>query len=287
MIIRGREFSTSDINLIKTIITENPTLGRHKLSILISRRLNWRQHNGRLKIRSCLDVLLRLHQEGIINLPRPITEVKKKNPNKQVEFTKPAYEISGTVSDFNLPQFKIVKHRKERRLWNYLIENYHYKGCQTVVGRHLKYLLYLDNALIGCFCFADAVLQLKIRDQWIGWDNDQREAHLHFIINNVRFLILPWVRIRNLASKLLSLSTVIVPSDWQRIYHYTPLLIETFIEKGRFSGTSYKAANWVYLGRTHGKGRSGLHYYYHGVQKDVYVYPLTDICYLRKTLRGQ
>jgi len=175
----------------------------------------------------------------------------------------------------------------ERHLWNFLIESYHYKGCRITVGRHLKYLIYLDGQLIGCFAFADAVLKLTARDQWIGWNPQQREAGLHLIINNVRFLILPWVKIKNLASKLLSLSAKIVPLDWQRFYHYRPVLMETFVEKQRFTGTSYKAANWIYLGQTRGKGRSGMKYYYHGIIKDIYVYPLVKISLLRQTLLNQ
>jgi len=130
------------------------------------------------------------------------------------------------------------------------------------------------------------VLKLNVRDQWIGWDTRQRESRLFRIINNVRFLILPWVKVRNLASKLLGLSAQIVPKDWERFYHYRPLLFETFIEKDRFTGASYKAANWVYLGQTQGRGRSGMRYYYHGVVKDVYVYPLVDLGSLRQALAG-
>jgi len=151
----------------------------------------------------------------------------------------------------------------------------------------LKYLLYLNENLIGCFAFADAVLQLTARDQWIGWTKQQRELNLFQVINNVRFLILPWVKVRNLASKLLSLSSKIVPQDWEQFYGYRPLLMETFIEKDRFTGASYKAANWIYIGRTRGKGRSGQHYYYHGIIKDIYVYPLLSMASVVNRLKRQ
>jgi len=181
----------------------------------------------------------------------------------------------GNIEDFGVPVFKVVEDTTDRKLWNFLIECYHYKGCRIVVGRHLKYLLYLDNHLIGCLCFADAVLKLTARDQWIGWNQSQREAGLSKIVNNVRFLILPWIKIYNLASKLLSLSTRVIPHDWERFYHFCPVLFETFVERNRFTGASYKASNWIYLGQTLGKGRSGMHYYYHGIIKDIYVYPPT------------
>ena len=148
-------------------------------------------------------------------------------------------------------------------------------------------MIYLNRDLIGCFAFASAVLQLSARDKWINWNDRQRQAGLDRIINNVRFLILPWVRIRHLASKLLSLSAKIVPQDWESTFGCRPLLIETFIDKERFCGTSYKAANWIYLGQTRGKGRSGQKYYYHVKIKDIYVYPLLSINSLRKALKDQ
>ena len=287
MIIRGKEFNDSDIELIKETISENPLTSRRKLSILIADRLDWRQPNGRLKDRAVRDVLLRLKQKGLILLPDPAYTMKTQSAGvKRISFQEPTSDITGRVDDFSTPVFKVVESADERRLWNYLVEKHHYKGCRIVVGRHLKYLLYLDGALVGCFSFADAVLKLNVRDQWIGWDTRQRESRLLRIINNVRFLILPWVKVRNLASKLLGLSAQIVPKDWERFYHYRPLLFETFIEKDRFTGASYKAANWVYLGQTQGRGRSGMRYYYHGVVKDVYVYPLVDLGSLRQALAG-
>ena len=285
MVIRGREFSDSDIELIRKTISENPQITRRKLSIIISQHLNWRQPNGQLKDCACRYVLLRLHKKGLINLPHPGGHFKPQSvPIKQVSFIEPTTEITGTINDFDTPVFKIVANAEQRNLWNYLVEKYHYKGCRVVVGRQLKYLIYLKQQVIGCLAFADAVLQLKLRDQWIGWNLQQRQAGLHLIINNVRFLILPWVKIKNLASKLLATSTRIVSQDWQKFYHFCPLLIETFVEKQRFTGASYKAANWVYLGQTHGKGRCDMNYYQHGIIKDVYVYPLVKISLLKRTL---
>jgi len=244
IMIRGKQFGNIEIALIKQIIAENPAISRRELSILISQRLNWYQANGHLKDRACRDVLLRLAQKGLIDLPQPIYTLKTQHAGvKKIDFIEPATTITTTISELPRPVFKIAQDSASRQLWNYLIDTYHYKGCRIVVGRHIKYLVYVEQQLIGCFGFADAVLQLQSRDQWLGWNEQQRAANLHLIINNVRFLILPWVQIRNLASKLLSLSTRIVPDDWQRIYHYRPVLIETFVEQQRFRGTCYKAAN--------------------------------------------
>jgi hypothetical protein len=285
IIIRSKQFGPSEIALIKQIIAENPAISRRELSILISQRLNWYQANGHLKDRACRDVLLRLAQKELIDLPQPIYTLKTQNAGvKRIDFVEPITTITTNISELPRPVFKIAHDSARRQLWNYLIDTYHYKGCRIVVGRHIKYLVYVEQQLIGCFGFADAVLQLRSRDQWLGWNEQQRAANLHLIINNVRFLILPWVQIRNLASKLLSLSTRIVPDDWQRIYHYRPVLIETFVEQQRFRGTCYKAANWIYLGQTAGLGRSGMRYYSHGIIKDIYVYPLSGLSDLQRQL---
>jgi len=285
IIIRGREFSPLEIGLIKTVVLSHRDLSRRKLSILICEQLAWRQANGNLKDRACRDVLIRLNNQGVLTLPKPMLDFTTQSAGaKRIDFNEPSCDIIGTPKNFPPPVFHLVQNSEARKLWNYLIDRYHYRKCRIVVGRHLKYLLYLDKHLIGCLGFADAVLQLKSRDAWIGWDEKQRQTNLHLVINNVRFLILPWVKIKYLASLLLGLSAKIVPADWQKQYHYRPLLLETFVEQHRFTGTSYKAANWLYLGQTRGKGRSGMNYYEHGIIKDVYVYPLTRRAHLRKLL---
>lgn len=286
MIIRGHEFTANDINYINEIISDNPTYSRYKLSLIISAHLNWRQANGNLKDRACRDVLLRLSNNGIIQLPQGQYERNTQSITiKPIDFKRPSSDLVGSIGNFSTPTFKVVQQTSDRQLWNYLVETYHYKGCRIIVGRHLKYFIYIANQLIGCFAFADSVLKLTARDQWIGWTQQQREANLHLVINNVRFLILPWVKVKNLASKLLSLSARIVPCDWQRYYNFRPLMLETFVEKQRFTGASYKAANWIYLGQTKGKGRCGMKYYYHGIIKDIYIYPLLKPSSVRHSLR--
>jgi len=288
MVIRGRDFSSWDLRLIQEIISEHPFTTRRKLSLLIAEQLDWRQPNGHLKDRATREVLLRLSQKEFISLPEPLYQLKEQSAGvKQIHFPEPSMEMVGRMDDFATPVLAVAQNAHDRQLWNYLVEKYHYKGCRVIVGRHLKYLLYLNHQLIGCLAFADAVLQLSARDQWIDWNARQRQAGLARIINNVRFLILPWVRIRNLASKLLSLSARMVPPDWEAYFGCRPLLMESFVDKERFTGASYKAANWIYLGQTRGKGRSGQKYYYHGKIKDIYVYPLIPVDSLRRILKDQ
>jgi len=288
MILRGREFTESEIAIIKSLVANNRQESRRRLSLLICEKLNWRQTNGHLKDRACRDVLLRLNQKGIIELPPSVYTLKTQQAGvKHVDFSKPKETLSGIIHEFDAPIFHLVENKKQRMLWNYLIDQYHYKTCHIVVGRHLKYLIYLNDQLISCVCFADAVLKLSSRDEWIGWDHKHRQSYLPYVINNVRFLILPWVRINNLASKLLGLMAKIVPPQWESAYGIRPVLMETFIEKTRFTGASYKAANWIHVGQTKGKGRSGMNYYYHGNIKDVYLYPLINQNRLRRQLSIQ
>jgi hypothetical protein len=285
MIVRGREFTESDIAQIRSIVADNGGASRRRLSLMICEHLNWRQANGHLKDRACRDVLLRLDRQGIIKLPCSVYTYNTQHAGvKRLDFCEPDDEMFGAIHEFDPPVFELVTNQTQRVLWNYLIDRYHYKKCRIVVGRHVKYLIYLNNRLIGCCCFADAVLKLIPRDQWIGWNHEQRQVHLPYIINNVRFLILPWVRIKNLASKLLSLMVKVVPAQWEQRYGIRPVLMETFIEQVRFTGASYKAANWLCVGQTKGKGRSGMNYYYHGIIKDVYLYPLVDTDRLRQQL---
>lgn len=277
-IFRGKEFSQKDIEIIKNVLKDYGDSSRTFQSKLICKLLNWRQANGVLKDRACRDVLLRMHKAGLIYCP-PI-RLKRRQKNKggalrdQIKFDIVKEEITGKAGQFKEIRFEIARGKDKEGLWDYLIYNYHYKGYKVLVGHYIKYLIYLDDKLVACIGFSDAVLHLNIRDKWIGWDAERRKKNLHLIINNSRYLILPWVKVKYLSSKILASISRRIRQDWGAYYGYEPMLIETFVEVDRFSGTSYKAANWIYLGRTKGKGRSGMNYFYHGIQKDVYVYPL-------------
>jgi len=195
MVIRGREFYADDIKTIKEIVVSNPDISRRQLSLRICEQLNWRQPNGLLKDRACRDVLLRLAAKNEVLLPcsrytlnsQPISVHR---PEKS--FT--PVNLNGRIDQFGKPHFSPVSTLKQRRLWNYLIDRYHYLGLTTQVGRHVKFFLYVDNHLVGAIAFSDAVLKLNLRDQWIDWPPEQRSENLHLIINNARFLILPKLR---------------------------------------------------------------------------------------------
>jgi len=219
-----------------------------------------------------------MNEAGIIDLPRlrlnpPQKSRRPKDRWKDI-FKERKEPIEESLSNLGKIRLQMVRSTTEKRFWNYLIDKYHYLGYRRVIGSQVKYLIYSQGELLGCIGFADAVLKLNLRDKWIGWSIKTRERNLYLIINNVRFLILPWVRVKNLASKILSLVGKQVPEDWNYYYGYRPVLLETFVDVGKFSGTAYKASNWTNLGRTKGKGRCGMKYFIHNRPKDIYVYPL-------------
>lgn len=277
-IFRGREFIDSEIEIIKQVIKNNQEKSRRHISKRICEVINWRQLNGKLKDAACREVLRRMNEAGIIDLPR-----LRLNPSKKSRSPKDRWKgifkerkepIEESLSNLGEIRLQIAGSSPGKRFWDYLIDKYHYLGYGKPIGKQIKYFVYSKENLLCCIGFADAVLKLNLRDKWIGWSIKTREKNLYLIINNVRFLILPWVRVKNLASKILSIAMREVQRDWESFYSYKPVLLETFVDIGRFSGTSYKAANWIYLGRTQGKGRSGMNYYVHNRPKDVYVYPL-------------
>lgn len=251
---------------------------RVKISKMVCEAINWRQANGQLKDVACREVLRKMDARGIINLPPPMCSfggrgIRPREKWKDI-FTEENIPVEGELQDLGKINLKIANKDTLRNLWEYMIDKYHYLGYRRPIGASVKYLIYSSERLIGCIGFADAVLKLNLRDKWIGWSIEEREKKLHLVINNIRFLILPWVKVKNLATKILSMVSKEVQKDWESFYEYKPVLIETFVDIGKFIGTSYKAANWIYLGRTIGKGRTGMNYYVHNQPKDVYVYPL-------------
>ena len=277
-IFRGREFSLSEIKIIEKVIKNNQNKSRRHISKRICGIINWRQVNGKLKDAACREVLRRMNEVGIIDLPlvRLNPSQKSRRPKDRWKgiFKERKEPIEESLSNLEEIRLQMARSTTEKRFWDYLIDKYHYLDYGKPIGKQIKYFVYSKESLLGCIGFADAVLKLNLRDKWIGWSKKTRERNLHLVINNVRFLILPWVKVRNLASKILSLATRQVPEDWNSYYGYKPVLFETFVDVGRFSGTSYKAANWIHLGRTKGKGRSGMKYFLHNRPKDIYVYPL-------------
>lgn len=277
LLLRGRHFTPEELELIRNIIKDHWSGGRRNIAKAICGRLNWRGENGRLKIISALEALRRMEQRGFLLLPKsqPCGGYHQIKPLtvQDVDFNEPSEEITGPIERLGRLRFQLAQ-GKEEKLWRYLIQHYHYLGYSRLVGRHLKYFIYLGDKLVALLGFSDGIYHHRLRDAWLGWDEKTRAARRHLIINNSRFLILPWVRVKNLGSKILSQAARVLPSDWEARYGSRPEFLETFVERDRFTGAVYKAANWRLLGRTRGKGRRGLNYFLHGKIRDYYIYSL-------------
>ncbi len=159
---------------------------------------------------------------------------------------------------------------------NYLVHRYHYKGFRILVGSHLKYIALFNDTPVACLAWGSSVFRIGDRDRFLNWSAQERTGNIRFIANNTRFLILPWVRVKNLASHLLALSARVVSRDWQNFYGHPIYLLETFVETARFQGICYRAANWIRVGSTKGHAKRNGQFYYHGNPKDIYVYPLIN-----------
>ncbi|KLU62741.1 hypothetical protein CEB3_c09430 [Peptococcaceae bacterium CEB3] len=271
----GRTFTAEELDLIRGIIRQEH-MNRQRISQEVCRALGWLKPDGGLKDMSCRVALLRLHRDGIIELPPPSS--KNNNRLRPMVFTAagdPGDPITGSLRNLGPIQFIRVTRSKQSRLWNELIARYHYLGYTRLPGAQIRYLIYAGSGtLLGAIGFSAAAWALRPRDELIGWDKEQRVKRLNLVVNNSRFLILPWVRVKNLASKILSLTAKRLPQEWQAIYGYTPVLLETFVDQERYRGTCYKAANWSYVGETKGRGKWDRLNEYKLPVKDIYLYPL-------------
>ena len=275
---RGREFSEAEMTAIRQMMAENPCMNRVGLSRAVCEKFNWRKPDGGLKEMACRVAMLAMERDGLIKLPLRQTGGNHcgKPWQKRVEGADPGEPVSGLVGDIGAIRLVPVRPGLESYLWNDLVHRYHYLGYTRPGGAQMRYLAYAGDRLLGCLAFSAAAWKTKPRDSFIGWTPEQREKRLHLVVDNSRFLILPWVKVPHLASKLLGLAARRIPSDWQSRYNYRPLLIETFVDKERFLGTCYKAANWIHVGDTQGRGRYDTKHLAHGKSiKSVWVYPLS------------
>lgn len=273
----GRTFSDKEINLIQNIVKEKYHTCRCEISHEVCKRLNWYSENGKPKEWICREFLIKLERDGLITLPAPkpgsFNRFKKKK-FERVIFNEPERVFSGNLGDFTRPMFKRVSSSSENTFWEYLVQRYHYLGYKGVMGRFIKYTIYLGDTPVACTGFTGAALRVSCRDNWIGWDDVTRRNNLKHISNNFRFVILPWARIKYLASHILSKNIPLLVQDWKNQYNVDIYLVETFIEKTLFEGTCYKASNWKYVGQTKGYAKTKTAYARHGIIKDIYLYPV-------------
>jgi len=279
LIIRNKAIGDEELDQIRTSIHKHWHRGRTFISKELCRLWDWRHDNGALKDQVCRILLRKLEDKGLIQLPPRLREgVLSRNrqyysPNQIPLFA--TKEFHGRLGDLPPIKLRPVRRNHEEKLWNYLVHRYHYKSFKIIVGAHIKVMAYAGDFPVSCLAFCSSVFRIRCRDEYIGWSHEQRNQNIRSVANNSRFLILPWVQVKNLASHILGLAARQVSGYWESVYHYPLHLLETFVEKARFKGTCYQAANWQKLGQTKGHAKKNGQFYHHGNIKDVYVYPLS------------
>jgi Domain of unknown function (DUF4338) len=274
---RGREIQQQDILYIRTLIEHYPQDSRRKLSTRLCEAWQWRQSNGALRDMVCRGLLLMLERAGQITLP-PVHYVRH-NPlaTRVPPETAPidTAPIEARLRDLQPLQLERVRRTPHEPLFNSLMEAHHYLGYEQPVGEHLKYLVWAQGRPVACLAFSSAPRHLGSRDRYIGWSAEARRRNIHFLAYNTRFLILPWVRVEHLASHILGQMAARISEDWQRMYGHPIYFLETFVDPERFRGTCYRAANWVLLGKTTGRGKQSNSYVPNRSIKEVLGYPLS------------
>lgn len=274
---RGHQITTQQIAAITAMIETNPCLSRWKLSRLLCEAWQWKQANGALRDMVCRSLLLELERGGHIQLPAARRSTRnyladRQRPDPVIADKRP---VCGALSELRQSiELHQVRRTPQEALFNSLMEQYHYLGYEQPVGEHVKYLVTARGQAIACMALSSSPRHLGCRDRFIGWDQQTRKRNIHCIAYNTRFLILPWVCVPHLASHLLSLMTKRASRDWERMYAHPVYLLETFVDPERFAGTCYRAANWVSLGYTTGRGKNDLTHRPNRSRKQVLVYPL-------------
>jgi len=275
MTIQGRQLTDSDIGLICRLMSENPAWHRTRLSKELCRLWNWRTDTGLFKDMACRSMLRKLEQRQLIVLPPARSSGNRARRIKDIPHNRDPIQVP--ISSLKPIELVMIPGRGNRDdLFHCLMDRYHYLGCHGHVGEHIKYLVYdrLKRPL-ACLLFGSAAWKTAVRDRFIGWSPTSRQANLKMMTNNTRFLILPWVRVKNLASFILGMCVRRLGNDWQNRYGHELCLVETFVDRSRFAGTCYKAANWICIGKTMGRSRQDRYHRLKITIKDLYVYPLT------------
>jgi len=279
LLIRGKYIGPKELCQIKSVTEEKWAHGRMAISKELCRQWEWRQENGQLKDQVCRILLRKLEKEGFISLPPPQRGIST-HPRRRYYVPPPEPPLVDDnplecgLADIQPIRMIMVRRTEDEVLWNHLVHSYHYESYRIIVGSHLKFIAWADNRPVACLSWSSAVFRIAARDAFIGWSSAARSKNIRHVVNNNRFLILPWVRVKNLASYLLGLSARTIEKAWMDFYGYSPYLLETFVEQGRFAGTCYKAANWTVVGETAGYAKKANKFYEHGRKKDILVLPL-------------
>ncbi|MDP2706935.1 MAG: DUF4338 domain-containing protein [Burkholderiales bacterium] len=276
----GKQVEESEVALIREVTARFSALSRTELAHTVCELLGWERVNGRLKARECREFLERLEQAGEIKLPalRPRRPRGSATSIPRTAEGEARGAIRGEAGDLGELRFAVVEAEHDRRLWREWMGRYHYRGFRVPYGAHVRFFVWASQPreeVVACLQFSSPAWRLAVRDRWIGWSDRVRARNLQRVVQNSRFLILPWVSVRNLASRILARAARELGSAWRARYQIEPLLLETLVEPERFSGTCYRAAGWHDLGPSSGRGRQDRYHRRHGLSpKLVFIYPL-------------
>ncbi len=280
VVVCGRVFSHAVLQRINAALRDHPKRSRADIARRVCDWLDWRTENGKPKEMSCRVALGRLAKRGLIDLPAPRHSVRFSGSSfARTRLNVPA-SLEGSVQSLRKLKLVLVS-AKDRELdlqWKKLVATHHYLGYRPLCGAQLRYLIGCEHGWVGALGFSAAALHLKARERWIGWSHAARQTHLRHVVANSRFVIARGVRVKNLASKALAMAQKRLAKDWHEVYGYSPLLLETYVESKRFEATSYRAANWIYVGQTCGRGRQDRTHRGNKPIKDIYLYPLQPHC---------
>ena len=272
----GRTFGPSELDLMRQIVRDFSGLGVTEIARTVCELLEWTRPSGGLKNHECRQLLERLQAEGFLKLPELRHQGGRGPRRADVSGVCPEpAPVACAASECEPLELVLVEGKAESRRWREQMERYHYLGYRVPFGANLRYWVCHGEQELACLLWTSPAWKMQARDEWIGWSDEQRRHNLQRVVNNGRFLILPWVHVKGLASKILALSARQMPRDWESRYGHRPLLLETLVDTVRFRGTCYRAANWIHVGQTTGRGRMDRNHDAHGEAiKDIYVYPL-------------
>jgi hypothetical protein len=276
----GQTIRQEQVSEIAMIVATFPRLTRTELANTICELFAWKRPTGKLKTVECRQFLEHLDAIGIIQLPACQSKYAKRTRFSvdKTELSDTQAIVSVKLSDLSPILLSRVENYSERQLWYEYMDRYHYLGYRLPFGAQLRYFIKsgMTRDRLGCLQFSSPAWRMAARDRWIGWSDEERKRNLQKIISNSRFLIFPWVRVKNLASSVLAVAVKTVPDDWCECYGYRPVLMETLVDQSQFKGTCYKAANWLHVGETTGRGRMDRQNKRKGMAvKDIFIYPLS------------
>jgi hypothetical protein len=275
---QGHAVTQAEVQSIREIIAAHPEASRRRLSEIVCEAWNWRQENGALRAMLCRGLMLALHRAGHIELP----PVRWTNVNPLVSRLQPQpvevdrTEVRCSLRDFGALDLFQVKHTPQEKLFNWLMASEHYLGYVRPIGESLKFMAFAGLRPVALFAWSSAPRHLAPRDNYIGWSPEVRRRRIHFVAYNTRYLIPPWIQVPHLASHLLSRMTKMLPQEWEKVYRHPVYFAETFVDTTRHRGTCYRAANWVFMGRTTGRGKDDQTHKPNRTLKDVLGLPLVD-----------